>query len=94
MLTELEARRSRFHVLKKSTKVSVPRVLETGGVAALTCRQETMGGASAALLPHRKAVARCLAAEGSGDLDLRLVLADGIGKAEVGPGLCGTPCAD
>ena len=83
-LKDFEARRSRLHVLKKS-KVSVPRVLKTGGVAALTYGQETMGVAPTALLAQRRAVARCLAAEGSGDLDLRLALADGIGKAKVDP---------
>ena len=74
----------RFHVLKKA-KVNVPRILRTGAVAAMTYGQETMGVANTTLLNQRRAAASALVTEGNGDLDLRLALADGGGKAKVDP---------
>ena len=83
--------RARGHTGRNNDKVegtsslSVPRVLRTGGVSALTYGQETMGVSSTTLLAQRRAVAAALVTEGSGDLDLRLALADGTGKAKVDP---------
>ena len=59
--------------------------MRTGGVLGLTYGQETMGVSTTALLAQRRAVAASLVTEGSGDLDLRLALADGTGKAKVDP---------
>jgi len=64
-LAAFEERRGRFHILKK-TKVDVPRILRMGGVAALTCGQETMGVASTALLNQRQATASMLVIKGMG----------------------------
>ena len=83
-LAAFKARKSRFHLLKKA-KVEVARLLRTGGIAALTYGQESMGVSNTALLSQRRAVAATLATEGNGDLDLRLALADGTGKAKVDP---------
>ena len=83
-LKELKARRGRFHVLKKC-KLDVARIVRIGGVLALTYGQETMGVSPTTLLAQRRAIASTLVTEGSGDLDLRLALADGRGKAKVDP---------
>ena len=83
-LKEFRARRKRFGVLKKS-KVSVPRVLRTGGTAALTFGQETMGVSPSMLLAQRRSVAASLRLYGTGDLDLTLALQDHGSKAKLDP---------
>ena len=81
-LKEMKARTGRFHVLKRC-KLDVARVVRTGGVLALTYGQETMGVSSTTLLAQRRVIASTLTTEGSGDLDLRLALADVFSEPDV-----------
>ena len=83
-LKELKARKGLFRVLKRC-KLDVARILKTGGVLALTYGQETMVVPPTMLLAQRRLTAGLLVTEGSGDLDLRLALADGSGRAKVDP---------
>eukprot|EP00973_Karenia_brevis_P088335 12248929-Karenia_brevis.AAC.1 len=62
-LKQFRARRKRFGVLKRS-KVDVSKILRTGGTAALTFGQETMGVSTSMLLAQRRSVAASLRVHG------------------------------
>ena len=58
--------------------VNIPRLMRTGGVAALTYGQAVTGVSNKLLLQQRRVVAAAtLRTVGGGDLDLILALADG-----------------
>ena len=79
-LGDFKKRKGRFRLLKKC-KGSVPRILKTGGIQGMCYGQESMGVSSSVLHSQRQATAATLVSRGSGDLELRLALADGSGKA-------------
>ena len=74
-----------FRVLKKA-KVSVARILKTGGVQALTFGQCAMGVSDTTLQAQRRSTAASLVATGQrGSLDLTLALAEGRSNAKLDP---------
>ncbi len=84
-LEQFKVRRDRFRKLRKSVGAArTHMVLRTGGVAALTYGQSTMGVSNSMLLAQRRAVGAAGFLGGPGDLDLSLAVADGStsGKAD------------
>ena len=84
-LKSFRARKMRFRRLR-AAGVSIPRLIRTGGVAALTFRQAVTGVSNKPLLQQRRAVAAStVRTGGGGDLDLTLALADGSKRGRVDP---------
>ena len=76
-LANFRARKTRFQRLRDAG-VNVPRLMRTGGVAALTYGQAVTGVSNKLLVQQRRAVAAAtVRTVGGGDLDLILALADG-----------------
>ena len=84
-LANFRARKARFKRLQKA-RVNVPRLMRTGGVAALTYGQAVTGVSNKLLLQQRRSVAAAtVRTVGGGDLDLTLALADGSRHGRVDP---------
>ena len=84
-LASFRARKARFQRLR-SAGVDVPRLLRTGGIAALTYGQAVTGVSNKLLLQQRRAVAAATARTvGGGDLDITLAIADGSKRGRVDP---------
>ena len=84
-LKSFRARKMRFRRLR-AAGVSMPRLMRTGGVAALTFEQAVTGVSNKLLLQQRRAVAAAtVRTGGGGDLDLTLALADGSKRGRVDP---------
>ena len=69
----------------RSARVRTDVLLRTGGAAALTHGQETVGVAPTMLLAQCRAAAATLVTTGSADLDLALVVAGGSVQGEADP---------
>ena len=84
-LASFRARKTRFQRLR-SAGVSVPHLMRTGGIAALTFGQAVTGVSNKLLLQQRRAVAAATARTvGGGDLDVTLAIADGSRRGRVDP---------
>ena len=84
-LANFRACTMRFRRLRDAG-VNVPRLMRTGGVAALTYGQAVTGISNTLLLQQRRAVAAAtVRTVGGGDLDLTLALADGSKHGRVDP---------
>ena len=83
-LSTFRARRGRFRGLRRCGG-NVALVLRTGGAAGLTYSPEAMGVSTSTLLRQRRAVGAALVQAGSGDRDIRLILAELGSKGKVDP---------
>ena len=79
------ARIPRFKRLRNAG-VDIPRLMRTGGIAALTFGQAVTGVSNKLLLQQRRAVAAMsVRTVGGGDLDLTLAIADGSMRGRADP---------
>ena len=85
-LAAFKVRKTQFQKLRRSIGArGCATVLRTGGTAALTYGQSTMGVSNTMLLAQRRAVAAASVASGAGELELTLVMADGSLKGRADP---------
>ena len=84
-LASFRLRKKLFQRLRNSG-VDTPRLMRTGGIAALTFGQAVTGVSNKMLLQQRRAVAAAVTrSSGGGDLDVTLALADGSKRGRVDP---------
>ena len=82
-LAAFKVRKTQFQKLRRSIGArGCATVLRTGGTAALTYGQSTMGVSNTMLLAQRRAVAAASVASGAVELELTLVMDDGSLKGE------------
>ena len=86
-LRDFKVRRSRFQKVRRDVGARrTGAVLRTGGTAALTYGQATIGVSCTMLQAQRRAVAAAYSRGGSpGDLDLTLAMADGSARGRADP---------
>ena len=75
-LQDFRCRLRRFRQQRKRSRRNVQLILKTGGTAGLTFGPEALGVSNTMLLGQRWAVSATLVGSGSGDLDLRLIMAE------------------
>ena len=84
-LKAFRSRIGRYRCLRRMGRRKVAWVLKTGGASGLTFGSEAMGVASTLLLSQRQAVAATLVESGSGDLNLRFILAEVECRGKIDP---------